>query len=91
MREASRETKWENAHLQESMRCLLGLLPSCSIDVAEVASMPVCMLSWACTLKTSFVPACCPLAQEVTTQLSCLCFPLQECLRPTETGFPGRK
>lgn len=77
--------------MQESVQWLQGLLSSCSIDVAEVASMPVCMLSWAHALKTSFVPACCPLAQEVTTQLSCLCFPLQEWLVSHQKGFPGRK
>lgn len=88
---AGREARRENPRIQESVRWLQGLFSSCSIDVAEVASMPVCMLSWARALKTSVVPACCPLAQEVTTQLSCLCFPLQEWLVSHRKGFPGRK
>lgn len=54
---SSRETSWENPHLQDSMRYLLGLLSSCSIDVAEVASMCACFLGLAHSRLPLFLPA----------------------------------
>lgn len=69
---------------QESVMWVAGAFSLCSFPVAEAAPTPVCMVSRPAHTRLPFVPACCPLAQEVTTQLSCLCFPLQERLGLTE-------